>query len=200
MSAPATPPKPAQPDAVGAAYLPGRLLLAMPGMPDPRFAGAAIAMCVHDENGALGIGIDSLLNGITLHPLLRDLGIDPGVAPDCGVVMGGPVESNRGFVLHSTDWTAEGSLIVSDAWSLSASREVLVAIAEGRGPRQWLVALGYAGWGAGQLDGEMRQHGWFAAQGRGEILFDTPASARWKKAWMAEGIDPALLANVTGRA
>lgn len=197
---------PTPPKATEASYLPGRLLLAMPGMPDPRFAGAVVAMCIHDANGALGIGIDTLLDGITLHPLLEDLGIDPGVAPDCGVLMGGPVESGRGFVLHSPEWVSPtdpdeaASLAVCDQWSLSASRDVLVAIAEGRGPAQWLVALGYAGWGAGQLDGEMRHHGWYAAQGRGRILFDTPAAERWNKAWKAEGIDPALLANVTGRA
>ena len=183
-----------------AAYLPGRLLLAMPGMPDQRFAGAAIALCVHDENGALGVGINALLEGVTFHALLTDLDIAPGLAPDCGVLMGGPVESHRGFVLHSPDWAGEGSLSVSEQWSLSASREALVAITEGRGPAHWLVALGYAGWGPGQLDGEMRQHGWHAAQGRREILFDTPAAKRWSAAWRAEGIDPALLANVTGRA
>ena len=191
---------PTAPKPTEAAYLPGRLLLAMPGMPDPRFDGATIALCVHDAGGALGIGIDTLLDGITLHPLLEDLGIEPGVAPDCGVLMGGPVESERGFVLHSADWTAEGSLPVSDQWALSASREVLVAITEGRGPAQWLVALGYAGWGPGQLDGEMHHHGWHAAEGRPAILFDTPAEARWSAAWKAEGIDPALLANFSGRA
>ena len=194
-----TPPQPTE-----AAYLPGRLLLAMPGMPDPRFAGATIAMCLHDENGALGIGIDSVLDGVTLHPLLEDLGIDPGVAPDCRVLMGGPVESSRGFVLHSPEWTSaadpDASLPVGGQWALSASRDVLVAIAEGNGPAQWLVALGYAGWGPGQLDGEMRRHGWYAAQGHAEVLFDTPAPNRWSAAWKAEGIDPALLANVTGRA
>ncbi len=200
-----TPPPPPE-----ASYLSGRLLLAMPGMPDPRFAGSAIALCVHDENGALGIGIDTLLEGVTLHALLTDLDIDPGLAPDCGVLMGGPVESSRGFVLHSPEWVSPSdnaaeadhpaSLAVSDQWALSASRDVLVAIAEGRGPAQWLVALGYAGWGPGQLDGEMRHHGWYAAQGRRSILFDNPAHDRWSRAWKAEGIDPALLANVTGRA
>ena len=180
--------------------LAGRLLLALPGMPDPRFAGAAIALCVHDSEGALGIGLDTTLEGVTLHALLKDLDIDPGVAPDTEVLMGGPVEPSRGFVLHSPDWANEGSLTVSDQWALSASREVLVAIAEGRGPAQWLVALGYAGWGPGQLDGEMHHHGWHAAQGRARILFDTPPAARWSAAWKAEGIDPALLANASGRA
>lgn len=182
------------------AYLAGRLLLAMPGMPDPRFDGAVIAMCVHDANGALGVGIGHALDGITLHALLTDLEIDPGKAPDVDVHHGGPVEPGRGFVLHSPEWHGDGTLEVGPEWSLTTSRDVLSAIAEGRGPERWLVALGYAGWGPGQLDGEMRSHGWHAAAGHAEILFDMEWDERWSEAWRAEGIDPALLANVTGRA
>jgi putative transcriptional regulator len=186
------------PPTTPAAYLAGRLLLAMPGMPDPRFDGAAIALCVHDEHGALGIGLDSELDGVGLHELLVDLDIEPGIAPDCAVLIGGPVEPNRGFVVHSPDWTSEATLEVGP-WSLTASRDILTAIAEGHGPAQWLVALGYAGWGPGQLDGEMSHHGWHAAEGRPPILFETPVEARWSAAWKAEGIDPALLANFSGR-
>lgn len=181
-------------------YLAGRLLLAMPGMGDERFDHAVIAMCVHDEHGALGIGLGEVRDGITFHGLLEDIGIDPGVAPDVPILSGGPVEPARGFVLHSTDWGGEGSVEVAGLCGLSASLDVLRAIAEGRGPSHWLVALGYAGWSAGQLEGEMRHHGWHAVPGRREILFDTPMAARWAAAWRAEGIDPAHLAAATGRA
>jgi len=183
-----------------ARYLTGSILLAMPGMGDARFDHAVIAMCAHDANGALGIGVGAVLGDVTLHDLLTDVGIDPGVAPNAPVHVGGPVEPQRGFVLHSAEWHAPGTLPVSDQWSLSASLDVLRAIAEARGPARWVVALGYAGWGAGQLDGEMRQHGWYAAAGRAEVLFDTPVERRWQATWRGEGIDPAHLVATTGRA
>ncbi len=181
-------------------YLSGRTLLAMPGMGDPRFDRAVIAMCVHDLNGAFGIGAGHIRAGVTFHALLEELGIDPGVAPDCPVHHGGPVEPGRGFVLHSPDWGSEDSMEVPPLGAVSASLDILRAIAEGRGPKHWLIALGYAGWGPGQLDNEMRHHGWHAAEGRSEILFERPAEARWAACWRAEGIDPSLLSSETGRA
>jgi len=183
-----------------ARYLGGSILLAMPGMGDARFDRAVIAMCVHDANGALGIGVGAIQPHVSLHRLLRDLEIDPGVAPDAPIYSGGPVEPQRGFVVHSADWEAPGTLPVSPQWNLSASLDVLRAIAAGTGPTQWLVALGYAGWGAGQLEGEMRQHGWYAAAGSAAVLFDTPAEKRWQATWRGEGIDPAHLVATTGRA
>lgn len=183
-----------------AQYLSGRILLAMPGMFDPRFARSVNVMCVHDENGALGIGIGHVRDGIGLHEILSELDIDPGVAPNAPVHNGGPVEPGRGFVLHSTDWGGSDTINVQPLCALSASLDILRAIAEGRGPKHWLVALGYAGWGPGQLENEMRHHGWFAADGHPEILFDTPFANRWSETWRAEGIDPALVANTTGSA
>lgn len=183
-----------------AEFLTGRLLLAMPGMFDPRFAQAVIAMCVHDANGALGIGVGRLHDSLRFRAVLEEAEIDPGEAPDAPVHLGGPVEPQRGFVLHSPEWGGNGTIAVAGQWSLSFSTDVLRAIAEGTGPRHWLFALGYAGWGGGQLEGEMRQHGWHAAAGRAGILFETPAAQRWRATWLAEGIDPALLASETGRA
>lgn len=183
-----------------AQYLSGRFLLAMPGMGDPRFDHATIAMCVHDESGALGIGVGHVREGITLHAMLTELGIDPGVAPDCPILHGGPVETGRGFVLHSPDWGGTGTITVSPLCAMSASLDILRAIAEGRGPSQWIVALGYAGWAPGQLENEMRHHGWFVAEGRSAVLFDTPVAERWSAALKAEGIDPAHLVGQTGRA
>ena len=183
-----------------AEYLTGRILLAMPGMFDPRFARAVIAMCVHDANGALGVGVGSLHDSLRFHAILDEAGIDPGQAPDVPVHLGGPVEPQRGFVLHSPEWVGNGTIVGSPLFALSFSTDVLLAIAEGRGPARWLFALGYAGWGEGQLEGEMRQHGWYAAGGNADVLFDTSAERRWAAAWHAEGIDPALLASETGRA
>lgn len=181
-------------------YLSGRLLLAMPGMFDPRFERTVSVMCVHDENGALGIGIGRLREGVRFHDILEELDIDPGEAPNSEVHEGGPVEPGRGFILHSTDWGGTDTLQVHPLCALTASMDVLRAIAEGRGPSRWLMALGYAGWGPGQLESEMRQHGWYAADPHPEILFDTSVDARWGATWRAEGIDPALLASETGRA
>ena len=186
------------------AFLSGKLLLAMPGMADPRFERAVIAMCVHDANGAIGVGIGHKRAGISFRGLLKQLEIDPAQAPDCAVHHGGPVEPGRGFVLHSTDWGGQDSLEVAGPngtiFAMTGTIDVLKAIAEEQGPSRWIVALGYAGWGEGQLDEEMTRHGWFAAQGTSDILFDTPTDERWAAAFKAEGIDPRLLASETGAA
>ena len=185
-------------------FLSGKLLLAMPGMADPRFERAIIALCVHDENGAVGVGVGHKRAGISFRGLLRQLEIDPGQAPDCAVHHGGPVEPGRGFVLHSTDWGGQDTLQVNgdkgELFAMTGTIDVLKAIAEGRGPTRWIAALGYAGWGDGQLDEEMTRHGWFAATGSSSILFDTPADERWAAAFKADGIDPRLLVGETGAA
>lgn len=187
-----------------AKFLSGKLLLAMPGMADPRFERAVIAMCVHDENGAVGVGVGHKRAGITFRGLLRQLDIEPGEAPDVAVHHGGPVEPGRGFVLHSTDWGGQDTLQVNgekgELFAMTGTIDVLRAIAEGRGPSRWIVALGYAGWGEGQLDGEMTRHGWFTASADTKLLFDTPTDERWGAAFKAEGIDPRLLGSETGAA
>jgi putative transcriptional regulator len=183
-------------------FLSGKLLLAMPGMADPRFERAVIALCVHDENGAIGVSIGQKRAGMTFRSLLRQLEIDPGQAPDCAVHHGGPVEPGRGFVLHSTDWGGQDTVQVNgeagELFAMTGTIDVLRAIAEGRGPTKWIVALGYAGWGEGQLDEEMTRHGWFTAQANQTILFETPTDERWAAAFKAEGIDPRLLTSETG--
>ena len=188
----------------GPPFLSGKLLLAMPGMSDPRFERAVIAMCVHDENGAVGIGIGHKRAGLRFRTLLKQLEIDPGKAPDCAVHHGGPVEPGRGFILHSTDWGGQDTLQVNGPsgaiFAMTGTIDVLKAIAEGRGPAQWIAALGYAGWEEGQLDEEMTRHGWFAADGCGEILFDMPTDERWAAAFKAAGVDPRLLSSQTGAA
>ena len=185
-------------------FLSGKLLLAMPGMADPRFERAVIAMCVHDENGAIGIGIGHKRAGISFRGLLRQLEIDPGKAPDTAVHHGGPVEPGRGFVLHSTDWGGQDTVHVNgeegELFAMTGTIDVLKAIAAGSGPASWIAALGYAGWGEGQLDEEMTRHGWFAARATKSILFTTPSDERWGAAFKAEGIDPRLLTSETGAA
>ena len=179
-------------------FLTGQFLLAMPGMSDLRFEKAVIAICAHDEDGAMGIGIEHERSNIRLHRLLKQLDIDPGKAPDVPVHHGGPVEPGRGFVLHSRDWGGQESIEVANLGVLTGTLDVLRAIAAGTGPSRFVVALGYAGWAAGQLDGEMTRHGWFAAPGSEDILFETKASARWEKAFAKAGIDPRLLASEGG--
>jgi putative transcriptional regulator len=181
-------------------FLSGKLLLAMPGIGDPRFEHAVIAMCVHDENGAVGIGIGHQRAGIGVRGLLEQLGVDPGQTPDAPVLHGGPVEPGRGFVLHSDDWGGQDTIAVTGLGALTGTIDVLKAIAEGRGPSRYLVALGYAGWGEGQLDEEMTRPGWFAADGRQQILFETPTAERWEATFKAEGIDPRLLDSGAGAA
>jgi putative transcriptional regulator len=188
----------------GPPFLSGKLLLAMPGMSDPRFERAVIAMCVHDENGAVGIGIGHKRAGLGFRALLKQLDLDPGEAPDSPVHHGGPVEPGRGFVLHSTDWGGQDTLQVTTPagkpFAMTGTIDVLRAIAEGHGPSRWIVALGYAGWESGQLEEEMTRHGWFAADGNEAILFDTPSDERWAAAFKASGIDPRLLSSEAGAA
>ncbi|MEO6432803.1 MAG: YqgE/AlgH family protein [Sphingomicrobium sp.] len=181
-------------------FLTGKFLLAMPGMADPRFERAVIAMCAHDDEGAIGIGIGHKRAGIRFRGLLRQLDIDPGEAPDVPVHHGGPVEPGRGFILHSADWGGQDTLQVADLCAMTGTIDILRAIAEGRGPTRWLAALGYAGWEAGQIEQEMTRHGWVAASGDEAILFDTPADERWGASFRREGIDPRLLVGETGAA
>jgi putative transcriptional regulator len=185
-------------------FLSGKLLLAMPGMSDPRFERAVIAICVHDENGAVGIGIGQKRAGLRFRALLKQLDLDPGEAPDCAVHHGGPVEPGRGFVLHSNDWGGQDTLQVAGAGGailgMTGTIDVLRAIAEGRGPSQWIAALGYAGWEGGQLEEEMTRHGWFAADASPGIIFDTPTDERWAAAFRTAGVDPRLLSSETGAA
>ena len=181
-------------------FLSGQLLLAMPGMGDPRFDRAIIAVCVHDEGGAVGVGIGAQRSGLGLRALLKRLEIDPGVALDQPVLHGGPVEPGRGFVLHSDDWGGQDTVAVTGIGAMTGTIDVLRAIAEGRGPSRFQVALGYAGWGPGQLDEEMTRHGWFAAPASEALLFDSPADERWSDSFKAAGIDPRLPAHETGAA
>ena len=172
----------------------------MPGMSDPRFDHAVIAMCAHDAGGALGIGLGATIDGLGFHDLLDGFEIPHGDAPDAPIHFGGPVEPRRGFVIHSRDWGGGDSVDVAGRWSLSGTLDVLRAIAEGRGPSRWVAALGYAGWGEGQLDGELTRPGWFSVAGDEALLFDGSAADRWARGFAGAGIDPRMLVAGAGSA
>ena len=188
-------------------FLDGQFLIAMPGMADANFARTVVYICAHSEDGAMGFVINRpqqlSFSDVLLH--LDLVGEDevirlPGSTLNFPIRCGGPVESGRGFVLHSDDYMSESSIPVSDDISLTASLDIIRAICDGRVPSRATMLLGYAGWGEGQLDEEMTRHGWFAARGEQKILFDTPTDERWAAAFKAEGIDPRLLTSETGAA
>ncbi len=182
-------------------YLTGQLLIAMPAMRDPRFAQSVIYMCAHSPDGAMGIVINKPLDGLSFEALLRQLGIEP--TPPSRVIRmhaGGPVETGRGFVLHTTDWVQEGSLQVDDSFALTASIDVLKEIARGGGPRQGFLALGYAGWGPGQLDEEIQQNAWLSAPADEALVFGADLGATWRRALASLKVDPLLLSGAAGRA
>jgi putative transcriptional regulator len=184
----------------GTRYLSGQLLLAMPGIGDPRFDRAVIAMCTHDETGALGIGLGRIVPRIGFHSLLAQLDIEPGVAPDAPIHHGGPVDPQRGFILHTLDWGGQDSVQVSDRWALTATLDILRAIAERKGPSRWTAALGYAGWGPGQLEQELVGNGWFTTPCTEALLYDCDVSDRWAAAFRSAGVDPRLLSADSGTA
>lgn len=181
-------------------FLSGQFLLAMPGIGDPRFERAVIAICAHDGDGALGLCLHMPLADLSVPDLMRQLEIDAGDVPDVPVLMGGPVETERGFVLHSADWGGEDTRHIANRWALTGTRDVLEAIAAGGGPRHWVSALGYAGWGPGQLDAELARHGWFTTEGTAALIWDTAPEDRWEQGYALAGIDANMLSAEAGRA
>lgn len=181
-------------------FFSGQFLLATPGMADPRFARSVVAICSHDENGALGINVGETMDGISFHDILKQFDIDTAEAPNCDVFLGGPMETQRGFILHSLDINMSDTLQVGDRWGLSSSIDMLNAIAQGRGPEKWIIALGYSGWGEGQLEGELTQNGWTIVEGVPDWLYETESGDKWLMAWEALGIDPSKLSSAFGSA
>jgi len=182
-------------------YLTGQLLIAMPGMRDPRFSRSVIYMCAHNEQGAMGLVLNRLMDNITLPDLLIQLGIDQKIPDDAiRILFGGPVETGRGFVLHSTDYAAGDTLRVDEEVGLTASLDILRAIASGDGPRQRILALGYAGWGPGQLDAEIQANGWLSGPADQELLFDERLDDKWDRAIQKLGIDSRHLSTDAGHA
>lgn len=182
--------------------LTGRLLVAMPGMGDDRFDQSVVYICAHSDEGAMGLIVNKPTPEVRFSDLLEQLEIAPGPdTRDIRVYFGGPVEGSRGFVLHSADYNSdESTLQVDDAVGLTATLDVLEDIAEGRGPRASLLALGYAGWGPGQLEEEIAQNGWLICDARDDIVFGRAAEHKWTAAMRSLGIDPLLLSGDAGHA
>ena len=173
----------------------------MPSMADPRFTRGVIYVCAHTSEGAMGIMVNHPLTTPSFEDLLAQLNVEP-VPPARSIRLyaGGPVDNARGFVLHTTDWTGDGSLRVDDHFALTASLDILRAIAGGGGPRQGILALGYAGWGPGQLDAEIAQNAWLSAPADLALLFDADHETKWRRAMAKLRIDPLLLSGDAGHA
>ncbi len=181
--------------------LANQLLIAMPGMEDPNFSNTVTLICEHNADGALGIIINRPLS-LNMGGLFRQLSIDVSnpIIADEPVVMGGPVGPERGFVLHGGEDQFESSLRVSQDICLTLSRDIIDAMAEGEGPDRHLVALGYAGWEAGQLEEEILENSWLNVPARTDIVFDMPFARRWTAAAEILGIDISRIAPEAGRA
>jgi putative transcriptional regulator len=181
--------------------LAGQLLVAMPSMSDPRFERAVIYVCAHGEDGAMGLMINKPVEQITFPEMLEQLGIDNSAVSDqIRVHFGGPVETGRGFVLHSTDYRQDSSMAVDSAIALTATVDILRDIAGGQGPRRSLLALGYAGWGPGQLDQEIQANGWLHVNPDEQLVFDTDLDEKWQRAIGKLGFDPFSLTGHFGHA
>jgi putative transcriptional regulator len=184
------------------AFLDGQLLIAMPGMGDLRFARAVIFLCAHSAEGAMGLIVNKPAPELRFADLLRQLKIPVGrELADTRVHFGGPVEHGRGFVLHSSDYALEGaSLKVNATFAMTATIDILQDIARGAGPERAILALGYSGWGPGQLEGEIQANGWLTAPADAEIVFGSRDGEKWEAALRKLAIDPRLLSAEGGRA
>lgn len=192
-----------------AAYLDGKFLIAMPALDDGEFARSVIYMCAHSAEGAMGLVINKPLDHLSFPDLLVQLEIIPdekrirlpSEARSMRVHQGGPVDTGRGFVLHTSDFHLDASTLpISEELSLTATVEILKAIAEGRGPEHSLLTLGYAGWAPGQLESEIQSNGWLTTDADPEIIFGAADGERYRRALATLGVDLAALSPVSGRA
>ena len=190
-------------------FLDGHLLIAMPSMADKRFARSVVYVCAHSADGAMGIVINKLAGEVSFRDLLVQLDIVqarnephlPGEVNQVRVHRGGPVETGRGFVLHSSDFFLDNATLpIADGVCLTATLEILRAIADGRGPDRALLALGYAGWAPGQLEHEIQSNGWLHSQSDGALLFDDDVDGKYDRALAKIGVEPAMLSMEAGHA
>ena len=184
-------------------FLAGRMLIAMPGIGDPRFERAVVFLCTHDDEHAVGLAVNRPVDGLTLSGLLEKIGVEQPIrrVADEAVLVGGPVERERGFVLHTDDYLVEGvSVPVMEGLALTTTRDVLEAMGGADGPRKAVLALGYAGWGPGQLDRELRESVWLVCDPDETLLFGDDHEHKWSRALEKLGISPAMLAMEGGRA
>jgi len=183
-------------------YLSGKLLIATPSIGDTRFDHSVVLMCDHTSEHAMGIILNKPVEGLQMPAVLDQLGVEnANVAADFPVLNGGPVECDRGFVVHSNDFESEGStLSINPHISLTATQEVLKAIASESPPRQSLLALGYAGWGPGQIESELVANAWLVVDADEDLIFDDDAPAKWEKALEKIGVSPEHLSSLSGSA
>jgi putative transcriptional regulator len=188
-------------------FLDGQFLIAMPGVQDGNFARSVVYICAHSSAGAMGFIVNRLqelsFSDVLLHLKLveqQEAIMLPDKARQLPVLYGGPVETGRGFVLHSDDFTSESSIPVSDDISLTATLDILRAIAEGNGPARATMLLGYAGWGAGQLEAEMGNNGWLNCPAHDDIIFDPAVDTKYERALAIMGVSPEMLSTDAGHA
>jgi putative transcriptional regulator len=190
-------------------FLDGQMLIAMPTMSDPRFARSVIYICAHSQDGAMGIVVNQRARRVKFPDLLVQLNVIsreeairlPARAGAVQVLKGGPVEKERGFVLHSSDYFIKDSTLpIDDGVSLTHTVDILKAIAAGDGPHRAVLALGYAGWTSGQLENEIQQNGWLNCPADSNLIFDTDLESKYDRAMAKLGIDPAMLAGDIGHA
>ncbi len=182
--------------------LSGKLLIAMPGMGDPRFEHSVVFLCAHSEDGAMGLIVNKPAKDLSFDELQDQLGIARTERTRAiRVHFGGPVEHARGFVLHSADYGGEGATLkVDEQFGMTATLDILQAIAAGEGPKSSILALGYAGWGPGQLESEILGNGWLTCDAEPELVFSDQNDSKWSQALKQMGIDPVSLSSAAGRA
>ncbi len=183
-------------------HLNGKLLIAMPAMQDPRFARSVIFMCAHSDEGAMGLVVNKPAPDLEFRDLLAQLDITPARdVPQIRIHVGGPVEHGRGFVLHSADYRAtDATLQVDGHFGMTATLEILEDISQGQGPARYLLALGYAGWGPGQLESELQANGWLTADATPDLVFGDHDADKWEAALASLGISPSFLSGSGGTA
>ena len=182
-------------------YLAGQLLVAMPHMLDERFAKTVIYVCAHTEDGAMGLVVNKVMENIDFPDLLDQLSLSASPkGEDIRVHFGGPVESGRGFVLHSSDYVQDATMVIDKEIAMTATTDILRDIAEGEGPRNSLLALGYAGWGSGQLDGEIQPNAWLHVPSDADLAFGPDINSKWERAIAKIGVDLSLLSGDAGHA
>ena len=181
------------------------MLLAMPVMGDNRFAKAVIYLCAHDENGAMGLVINQVVPGLEFGSLLKELNVAtditiPSDIVTMPVINGGPVETARGFLLHSKDFKHDDTVDINERFSLTGTIDALKEVAQGHGPKDMVFTLGYAGWSAGQLDSELQQNSWLTCDASENLIFGTKPQDMWDAAIATLGFDPSLLSADAGHA
>jgi len=182
-------------------YLTGQFLLAMPYLSDPRYEKVIIYICGHDSNGAMGLVINKRLGDLTLKGLLEYLNLpQESIKRELPIYFGGPVDTERGFILHSDDFSHPGTVSLTNHISLTATVDVLQAIASGGGPKDCLLAMGYVGWGPGQLDSELHSNRWIQEESDPEILFHVPIEKKWEAAIAKLGVSPEAFSEEFGQA